>query len=1132
MRDHDTETYQDFLKDFQPGAPLGTRYRIVKSVGAGGMGRVFLAHDIELNMDVALKVIRPELLQSENALERFKNELVIARKVSHKNIVRIHDIGEIRGLKYLTMSYIQGNSLRDILRQSGALETNRAVSIFTQICEGVAAAHEESVIHRDLKPANVMLDENDRVYITDFGIAKLMDSADQTRSGVIVGTPAYLSPEQAWGEKPDARSDIYALGLILYELLSGELPFDHETVQSFKSRFPVELEKKLRKLRPETPRYLISMIQKCLDPNRSTRYQTVAAILSDLRNEDVVTRFRWKKYIPIAAAVLLAALAIVWQMRRPHLANPPPETQTAGQTTAVSRKAVILPFRNKTGKQDMDWIESTMSELLISDLAQQGNLQVVNPERVFQTLADLKIPAGPYDQDAVKRLSQILDADLVVQGSVTQAGSVLRADVQVNDANHPDKTAYFKATGTKQEDLLPMVDQLAQQIQKQLKSDVPMDRNVAATTTASIPAWKAFHQGAEYFRQENYAQASESFQNSIRSDPKFSKAYLRLSEAYERMGRQDEAIQVLQKAIEKDDPRDEKTGLMIRARFSMLKGELDNAIKIYQTIREKHPNDPEILFNLADLYEQNGDLKNAVAALENVIRIDPNHPQAYYQLGKDVIMMGDPERAISQYLIKALSIQTQLQNRYAQADVLNAMGVAYERLGRYNDAIKYYSESLTAKEEVGNKTGAATSLTNIAKINIFQGEYDKAKKMLNKALGVYQELNDSAGVADVMNTFGVINENQGHYDQALKYYKNSLQIRKEIGDDQMTAESYDNIGHIYYLSGNYDEAQAFWEQALGLRKRIGEQDGIILSIQNLGFLQIAQGQLDKALKSFLDALNQSRSIQFANAIAVSLGNLGTIYQNQGRYSAALDSYQEALDVLEKLDDKKGKAEYTKWMASTFLEVQEYAAATGKLNHAMELAKEIQSSEIIADVCVLLGRLHRMQSDLVQAQKDVESAEKNAANNNYKSGLLAAKIEKGRLLQASGRSAEASSLLKAAVKQATESSDVWLILASKYALASSYMADAQPKAAIQVCLDALPLATRMGVKPYLYRFHSIAGQGYQNLKDKRALEHFREAVRNIEEIKKSIKAEHTSSFLQVIEVKKAYDGVKSFASARE
>src|SRR5688500_16453530 len=191
-----TETYHNFASHLQHGTSISSRYKIVKLLGIGGMGRVYLARDEDLNIDVALKLIRPELLGDESAVDRFKNELILARKVSHKNVARIHDLGEIDGLKFLTMSYIPGQTLRDLIRESGPLPVERAIAFLTQIAEGISAAHEEGVIHRDLKPANILLDDTDRVYVTDFGIARSLDSTDQTGAGVLLGTPAYLSPEQ------------------------------------------------------------------------------------------------------------------------------------------------------------------------------------------------------------------------------------------------------------------------------------------------------------------------------------------------------------------------------------------------------------------------------------------------------------------------------------------------------------------------------------------------------------------------------------------------------------------------------------------------------------------------------------------------------------------------------------------------------------------------------------------------------------------------------------------------------------------------------------------------------------------------------------------------------------------------
>lgn len=1113
MSERDTTTYHDFLKDFQPGVFLGTRYTILKTIGAGGMGRVFLAHDGELDVDVALKVIRPELLQSGKALDRFKNELLVARKVSHKNVVRIHDIGEVSGLKYLTMTYIPGMSLKEALRSSGNLPIDRAIPIFTQICEGVSAAHAEDVIHRDLKPANVMLDENDRVYLTDFGIAKWLEAPDETASDVLIGTPAYLSPEQTWGERPDARSDIYALGLILYELLCGTLPFDHETSVSFKTRLPASLPKNVRQSQPDIPRFLISMIQKCLEPNRSARYQTVGAIIQDLQSRTVAARTNLRRVVVAAAsiAVLAAGVSLAPRFFRAEPAAvvraTTPKNETAGHAI------VVLPFQNKTGRQDMAWVESTLGDLLITDLGQAPGLRVLNSDRVFQTMQDLKMQAASYEQSDANNIGEILGGEFVVSGSVAQAGSTLRLDAQVKSLKQPDRISYFKALGSKQGDLLSMVDALAHQIQTKISTNPSgSTQNIAQMTTSSIDALKLYQQAVQMFRKGDFEQATEGLQESIQKDPKFAVAYWKLALAYEESGREEDAAAILQKGIDAGARGDAKTESLIRAEQAVLQNDSQKAISILQNLGSRYPNDPDVLLDQASVYEQMDDREHAVAALQKVVQIDPNQADAFFRLGKNTILMGKAELAISQYLIKALSLQTQTKNRQGQADVLNAMGVAYERLGRYDDALKYYSDSLSIKEEIGNKQSATISLTNIANLYVFQSQFEKAKEILKKAQIVYREINDPAGVAEVQNTFGVISENQGQYEDALKYYRAALQIRKTLKDDRLIATSYENIGQIYYLTGHYDEAQAFDEQSLALRRKTGDQNGIILSMQNMGFLQLAQGDLNEAVKSFLDALQQARAIQFENAIAVSLGNLGTIFQAQGRYDAALDSYREAINVLKGLNDRKGESEYTKLMGATFLEMGNFTDARASLNSAREMAEQMSNDELLTDVNVLLGKLHRLQNHFQEGEEAVNQAMLIASKNKYQKGILAAQMEKGILTGS-------DSTLIEIQNKAAELGDVWLKIDSQYALANVYLRNQKPQKAIQLCQQAIPPATKMGIAPYLIRFYSIEGQAYANLKDqRRSAACFQHAAELLKQLRKEMKPQYFADFENLQEVR--------------
>jgi serine/threonine protein kinase len=241
---------------------MAGRYRIEALVGVGGMGMVYRAHDERLDLAVALKVLRPEVAAGDQGERRFVRELVLARQVSHPNVVRIHDLGEDGSLRFLTMDYVEGRSLQEILREDGPLPAERAVEVAREIAEGLGAAHREGVIHRDLKPANVLVGEDGRSYVSDFGVARSLTGSGLTRDGSILGTLSYLAPEQAQGEDVDARSDLYALGILLYEMLTGELPFRGETANELLAE---------RLTRDPRPRSASSKGRTSISPMRPTR---------------------------------------------------------------------------------------------------------------------------------------------------------------------------------------------------------------------------------------------------------------------------------------------------------------------------------------------------------------------------------------------------------------------------------------------------------------------------------------------------------------------------------------------------------------------------------------------------------------------------------------------------------------------------------------------------------------------------------------------------------------------------------------------------------------------------------------------------------------------------------------------
>src|SRR5207248_2507453 len=213
-----------------PGTVLAQRYEILQILGEGGMGAVYKAMDRELNRPVALKVIRPELAGNKAIIDRFKQELLLAREVTHKNVIRIYDLGEAEGLKFITMEYVEGKDLRTLIHEQTKLAPAEAVEVMQQVCRALEAAHSVGIIHRDLKPQNVMRDKSGRILVMDFGLARTLEGDGMTQTGALVGTMDYMSPEQALGKELDQRSDLFALGLIFYELLTGKMPYKAESV--------------------------------------------------------------------------------------------------------------------------------------------------------------------------------------------------------------------------------------------------------------------------------------------------------------------------------------------------------------------------------------------------------------------------------------------------------------------------------------------------------------------------------------------------------------------------------------------------------------------------------------------------------------------------------------------------------------------------------------------------------------------------------------------------------------------------------------------------------------------------------------------------------------------------------------
>jgi serine/threonine protein kinase len=287
-----TETVVTPKKSLTIGSTFAGRYQIIEELGKGGMGSVYKVLDKELREKVALKLLKPEIASDDQVIERFRNELKFARKITHKYVCRMFHLGKYKDTPYITMEYVSGEDLKSTLRRVGHLSTGKSVNIAKQVIEGLTEAHKLGVVHRDLKPQNIMIDKKGHSHIMDFGIARSLKTKGVTTTGMMIGTPDYMSPEQVDGLEVDPRSDIYAMGVILYEMLTGDVPFEGKTPISIALKHKTEIPREPKEFNPQIPDELNQLVMKCLEKKREKRYQNTAEILNKLTGieKDIPTK--------------------------------------------------------------------------------------------------------------------------------------------------------------------------------------------------------------------------------------------------------------------------------------------------------------------------------------------------------------------------------------------------------------------------------------------------------------------------------------------------------------------------------------------------------------------------------------------------------------------------------------------------------------------------------------------------------------------------------------------------------------------------------------------------------------------------------------------------------------------------
>ncbi|OGD19734.1 MAG: hypothetical protein A2Y69_06860 [Candidatus Aminicenantes bacterium RBG_13_59_9] len=619
-----SETFMLPLQELKTGTLFAGRYQVIEELGRGGMGRVYKVLDKEVEEKVALKLIRPEIAGEEETIRRFRSELRLARQITHQNVCRMHDLGRFEGTYYLTMEYVSGEDLKSTLKRMGPLSAGKVISVGRQIASGLSEAHRLGIVHRDLKPQNIMVDREGTVRVMDFGIARSQRARGDTGAAILVGTPDYMSPEQAESREVDGRSDIYSLGIILYELLTGRIP-------TAADRPPDPA-----KASPQVPEALSRIVLKCLERDRVRRYPSAADLLSELEDSEarlpgsekllsakrtttappaaLKGRAARKWAVAAAGVVLLAAAVIVgWRL-------------LTGTRGGAIRSLAVLPFESEQAGEQVEYLCDGMMESLIGKLAQLPGLKVISTYSVRQYKGK---------QVSLQDVGRELNVQAALTGRIAQQGDKLtvRAElVNVEDGSRLWGDQYLRPAG----DIFSIQEEIAREISRKLELRLTGadEKVLAKNPTENLEAYRHYVEGRFYWNRrtpDDLRQAVACYEQAVTLDPDYALGHAGIAEAYGVMMdasfAQPERIMGIAeehalRALELDENLAEAHTAM--SCIKKVKGDFEGTEIELLRARELNPNYATGRQWLAEHYMYRENYPLAHAEISKAIELDPN----------------------------------------------------------------------------------------------------------------------------------------------------------------------------------------------------------------------------------------------------------------------------------------------------------------------------------------------------------------------------------------------------------------------------------------------------------------------------------------------------------------------------
>ncbi len=852
-----TKTLETPTEELNTGSTFAGRYQIIEELGKGGMGKVYKALDTDLKEKVAIKLIKPEVAADKNTIERFRNELKFARKIRHKNVCQMYDLNREEGTHYITMEYVHGEDLKRLIRKMGQMSAGQVISIAVQVCEGMAEAHRLGVVHRDLKPQNIMVDEEGNARIMDFGIARSVKGKGITGAGVMIGTPEYMSPEQVEGKDSDQRSDIYSLGVILYEMVTGRVPFEGDTPFTIGVKHKSEAPRNPKELNTQIPEDLSHLILRCMEKDKEKRYQGAEELLSELEKikKDIPTtekvipkrvpltsaeikekigKVKWKNLLLYGGTAVLLVLLIFGGF---YLF-----TGRQGPIDSIA----VLPLENLSGDPEQDFFADGMTEVLISNMAQISSLRVISRKSVMRYKRTEK---------SLPEIAKELNVDAVLEGSVMCAGDNVRITVQLIQAE-PEQHLWAKSYERNLRDVLGLQSEVAQAVASEIKIKLtPQEEARFARKEPINPeAYQAYLRGIDRIEradlsEEDIVMAAHMFERAVELDPSFALAYAMLSKAHSLLyhdgndqteDRLVKAKAAIDKALELQ-PNLPEAHLAFGYYYYWGHRAYDQALEEFAIAEKDLPNDTRLLKAVAYIWRRQG---NFEAALSNLKRVSEMSPR-------------DAETAIE-------------------------VAVTYTALRRYPEAEPYFNRSIFLEPDQ-----FYSYMYKAWNYWLGEGSTEKARTAL-------EEMPKQIDPSSIF--FWFLQElYERNYQEALD--RLSSAAIESIMDQHVFIPKAQLAGLVYLLMNEPGQARASFDSALTiLQREVKERPDDARVHSSLGIVYAALGRKEEAIQEGEIAVKLYPVSKDALIGVARVNDLAFIYTMVGDYEAALDQIEYLISI--------------------------------------------------------------------------------------------------------------------------------------------------------------------------------------------------------------------------------------------